>query len=367
MITLIPISILTDKIKRALFRFHQIKAETGIGYFRILVDFITLNRKINISFTEYFNFQFEKQHENFRNTFLSSKNKKKYLSILNPRKYYILARNKYLTHLYLENHNIRKADLFCYYNPNNRSHHRTVAYDYNSVLEILKTKNVEQCILKPVESSHGDGVWLINKVEYTKNECRLHRFDGAIIGLSELLSKEPLIFESYIEQTEQFKRFNPSSVNTIRFITTLYPGGDARLIAAFLKIGKGGACIDNAGSGGNIMAEVDPYTGQILAVTQFDGWRKTKPITHHFDTGELLEGVTINNWNDIKETVLQYQQSNPFLKAIGWDIAITDNGPVVIEINDEWDSTGQLINKQGWKKDIKECYDQWVKYSNSIT
>ncbi len=52
----------------------------------------------------------------------------------------------------------------------------------------------------------------------------------------------------------------------------------------------------------------------------------------------------------------------PFLRAIGWDIAITDQGPVVVEINDFWDETGQLFVRKGWKPEIENCYQEWEKY-----
>ena len=52
------------------------------------------------------------------------------------------------------------------------------------------------------------------------------------------------------------------------------------------------------------------------------------------------------------------------MKAAGWDIAITDNGPVIVEVNDMWDRTGQLFIRRGWKPEIEECYNAWKKYYN---
>jgi hypothetical protein len=47
------------------------------------------------------------------------------------------------------------------------------------------------------------------------------------------------------------------------------------------------------------------------------------------------------------------------VKAAGWDVAITDDGPVVIEVNDSWDRTGQLFIGAGWKDEIKACFQKW--------
>ena len=144
-------------------------------------------------------------------------------------------------------------------------------------------------------------------------------------------------------------------------MTTLYPDGTARVIATWMKFGRVGKCVDNAGSGGNVDAAVDVETGRIYNVVQFDGWRKTKEIESHPDSGTQLNGVYIDNWQSIKEEVIKFQQAFPYCKAPGWDIAITDNGPVVIEVNDFWDRTGQYFIRRGWRNEIRECYMAWQK------
>ena len=283
-----------------------------------------------------------------------------YLDLLNPKKYYTVARNKYFSHLFLDAAGIkRKATLYCYYMPEGKMSTDQIGYNSETVLDILRKKDVSQCVVKTTESSHGDNVYLIKKVEFLDKDCVLWRFDGKRIMLSELLSEVPLIFESVIEQSDQFKQFNESSVNTVRFMTTLYPNGEAKIVATFMKIGRRGRCVDNAGGGGNVDAAVDVDTGQIHDVIQFDGWRKIKPITHHPDNGNLIDSIYIENWEGIKEEVVKMQQSFPYIKAAGWDIAITKDGPVVIEVNDFWDRTGQFFIRHGWRKEIRECYLTW--------
>ena len=351
-----------DTIKRTFIRLKEIKIESGKGFIEIAKDYYKLSRNIRISFYEYYKFEFEKQPEAFRNSFLSSANKYRYLEILNPRKYYILARNKYITHLFLEDAGIDKAELYCYYDRIGRTDNKRIGYDYESVLKILKNKKVNTCMIKPTESSHGKGVLLITSIDYANGSCYLKNHKGEVFELSQLLNKDPLIFESIIEQTAQFKRFNASSVNTVRFITMLSTSGEAEIITAFVKIGKQGSCIDNAGDGGNIDAAINIPTGEICFAMQFDGWRKTKPISNHPENGTQLNGVLVENWESIKNKVIRFQQAMPFLRAIGWDIAITDQGPVVVEINDFWDETGQLFVRKGWKPEIESCYQEWKKY-----
>ena len=307
-------------------------------------------------------FEFEKRSELFKKEFLGLNEQRVYMDYLNPVKYYSLARNKYLAHKILEDAGIRTSTLYCYYQPEARySDCGNNANDLYGVMSILKSQDVRSCVIKTTESSHGDNVWVVKDIKYEENDALLTRFDDKVVSLSSFLGNEPLIFESIVHQTMQFASFNESSVNTIRFMTTLWPDGSAQTIAAFIKIGRSGRCVDNAGEGGNVDVCVDVETGELRYAIQYDGWRRIKDIDYHPDNGHKLNGVVIQNWLAIKEEVAHFQQAFPFCKAAGWDIAITEEGPVVIEVNDFWDRTGQFFIRRGWRKDIRECYLAWEK------
>ena len=335
---------------------------TKEGQQHIAEDYNQLFETKGLRRDEYYDFEFEKRSEEFRRTFLGLNEQRYYLDYLNPVKYYSLARNKYMAHKMLENTGVRKSKLYCYYQPEARYADCTEnAHDLNSVLFILKQKNVQSCVIKTTESSHGDNVWVINSIEYRDNDAIMTRFDGETLLLSSVLGTNALIFESVVKQTKQFAAFNESSVNTVRFMTTLWPDGSARVIATFIKIGRAGKCVDNAGGGGNVDVCVDTETGEIKYAIQYDGWRNIKDIEKHPDSGNQLNGVIIENWQAIKEEVKKFQQAFPYCKAAGWDIAITDEGPVAIEVNDFWDRTGQYFIRRGWRDEIRDCYFAWLK------
>ena len=328
----------------------------------IMIDYHKLYRIKGLNANEYYEFEFESQDSVFRKTFLGLNEQRYYLDYLNPKKYYSLARNKYIAHKMLENTGVKKAHLYCYYQPEGVFVDSSeIASNINDVYRILKSKNVSSCVIKDTENSHGEGVIVIKSIEYLNDDCRLHCFNGKIIKLSDVLGKHPLIFEGVIKQSKQVASFNESSVNTIRFMTTLYPNGEARVIATFIKIGRDGKCVDNAGDGGNVDACIDIDSGQLKHVIQYDGIRKISDITHHPDSNNQLDGIVIDNWEQIKEQVIGFQKAFPYIKAAGWDIAITDDGPIVIEVNDMWDRTGQLFIRKGWREEIRECYQAWKK------
>lgn len=343
----------------------SVSQDSGLSIAAIIKDFYGLKKKKGLIWEEYYNFQLEKQPKKFINSFLGINEQRYYLDYLNPKKYYTVARNKYFTHLFLDATGIKnKARLICYYHPEFGITTSDIGNDYISVERILKSKNVSSCVIKTTESSHGDNVYVISSISFKEDDCTLIGFDGREIKLRDILANNPLIFEETIKQTDQLANFNKSSVNTIRFMTLLFPDKSVKIIATFIKIGRNGRCVDNAGGGGNVDAGIEVETGTLYNSIQFDGWRKVKKIEVHPDSGNRIEGVTINNWDNIKEKVIQFQQAMPYIKAAGWDIAITDNGPYIIEVNDFWDTTGQLFIGKGWREEVKQCHLEWEKYNN---
>lgn len=335
-------------------------AKNLVERIKILFDYLYLRITRGLNMDEYYEFEFEKRSKEFRDSFLGWAEQGFYLRVLNPIKYYTLARNKYLAHRMLENVGVRKTPLYCYYQTEGKVFDcENIASDIKDVIRILKNKNVRQCVIKETETSHGEGVIVVKDIEYLGQDCKLYYFNGKDELLSNVLGRHPLLFEGLVQQTGQFSQMNESSVNTIRFMTTLYPDGEARIIATFIKIGRAGKCVDNAGDGGNVDVCVDTETGKIKYAIQYDGWRKIKDIECHPDSGNQLNGIVIENWEKIKAEVIKFQQAFPYCKAAGWDIAITDEGPVVIEVNDSWDRTGQYFIRRGWKNEIKDCYKAW--------
>ena len=348
--------------RRSLLRWAATVDSTAMGSRAIVRDYIKLYKSKGLTTQEYYEFRFDKQNKEFRNSFLGLNEQRYYLDYLNPVRYSSLARNKYIAHKMLENTGVRKSVLYCYYQPEaSYVASSENAGNLDDVLRILRNKNVKACVIKTTESSHGDNVWVIKAIEYQDGDAVMTRFDGKTLMLSSVLGNEALLFESVVRQTRQFAAFNESSVNTVRFMTTLYPDRSVRIIATFIKIGRAGKCVDNAGGGGNVDVCIDTPTGEIKYAIQYDGMHDVKDIEKHPDSGAQLNGVFIENWQAIKEEVKKFQQAFPYCKAAGWDIAITDDGPVVIEVNDFWDRTGQLFIRRGWRNEIRDCYFAWKK------
>jgi hypothetical protein len=56
-------------------------------------------------------------------------------------------------------------------------------------------------------------------------------------------------------------------------------------------------------------------------------------IDHHPDTGTPITGVLVPHWSAVRDLGLQLMDAFPELDHVGWDLAVSDRGPRVIEGN----------------------------------
>ena len=76
-------------------------------------------------------------------------------------------------------------------------------------------------------------------------------------------------------------------------------------------------------------------------------------FTHHPDTGNTIEGSVLTGWKEAVSVVLRAQQALPELRATGWDVAITEDGPVLVETNPRYSFAGlQVAHRRGLKHEI---------------
>jgi hypothetical protein len=161
---------------------------------------------------------------------------------------------------------------------------------------------------------------------------------GKEITLEQLEEKldETYLFQERITQHPEMSRLHPASVNTIRMITVMQPAG-VEVLCATQRIGTGGKSVDNFASGGMIIS-IDLQTGRLRGEGLFKPG-KGKRAKKHPDSGILLDGFPVPFFAETVAMMADLHRYFYGIRSIGWDIAITANGPVIIEGNDDWDGT----------------------------
>lgn len=154
-------------------------------------------------------------------------------------------------------------------------------------------------------------------------------FDGPGAMLDYIRQNKLVVLEQVLPQHPDMARLHPSSVNCLRIVTDLVED-TVHIAYVVVKMGRGGGVCDNSGQGG-ILCRVDMDTGKICSVATDDYFHI---FSTHPDTGVVLEGYQIPLFQEALELARQAARMVPQIRHVGWDMAITPNGPAIIEGND---------------------------------
>ncbi|RYU46112.1 hypothetical protein ERW49_10610 [Aliivibrio finisterrensis] len=195
-----------------------------------------------------------------------------------------------------------------------------------SIEKIISDLTCNRLFIKPALGRGGKGIII------AKKKPDGFYFNQHLINYDYLLSlKGDYVIETEIKQHPYITSIYNHSVNTIRAITVRHDNGKIEFIAATLRMGIGGKEVDN-GSLGGIMIGIDLSNGQSLRsyATHSVGTTKYK---NHPDSGFDFSTLQIPNWRQIKKDIIDSANKLDLLNLAGWDIAITDSGINIIEVN----------------------------------
>lgn len=177
-------------------------------------------------------------------------------------------------------------------------------------------KSHDAIIVKPIDSSGGKGV---EKFKYVND-------DEAKELYNKLVENKQLLIEDCIKQHKDMNSLYGNSVNTLRLFT-FYKDGQAYFLQAILKIGNGGV-IDNFSNGGMYTYLDENGTVFVEAIDRDDNIYYEHPISH-----SKIVGFKVPMFQDAINLVKECAKVIPEVSYVGWDVAISENGPVIVEGN----------------------------------
>ncbi len=150
-----------------------------------------------------------------------------------------------------------------------------------------------------------------------------------------VLTARNVIVQPRIRQHPLLQELSPHSANTVR-IDTLRVEDHWVNSAAVLKAGVGKSIVDN-GSAGGVSIGIDVESGKLQSVGRQKPKFSTKVYDHHPDTGVVFEGIVVPHWQLLRDTVARAADAMLPLQTLGWDVAITEEGVLLLEANHNWD------------------------------
>ena len=290
-------SVNTDRLKKHVNIIHENSGRSkAYIYFDIIRSFITCGS----GYTDYFRGNYVELTKEEKNTFATAKKFHNLLAYLNNPKYEIILGDKLLFNKYFEDYLKRE-----YINLNVSSKE-----DFSKFL-----KGKDYVFAKRPLGEGGHDVKKITKKDYNDKLYNELKKDGYTL------------VEEAIIQSKDLNEINPNVVNSFRVIT-LYKDGNVYLVNNALRVNqKADAVIGSTddlyfslGVDGKINSNVIDDYGKVYI---------EHPLTHKKFSDVKIKGVK-EAFDMCKEAALRL----PEVRYIGWDIAFTDNGPVMVEGNE---------------------------------
>lgn len=218
----------------------------------------------------------------------------------------------------------------------------------NYFSDIFNQLHISNIFLKPQEKKGGKGIISLSKTN----------FKEILKDWSNTIINGAYIFEEKIVQHQKIDQIYPKSINTLRINTFIDNSNTAHFLTTQMRFGLGGNYVDNGSSGGLcIMTDIEKGTLHKYGRQKFKfGGIKT---TKHPDTNFIFDNFEVPYFKEAHNLVKQLTQLIPN-KLSGWDIAITPNGPLVIEANTNQNITiaeldyGGYLNHPLYKQMLKE-------------
>lgn len=304
---------------------RNVSEETGKSRFFIALSAIYCSLRFGVLFTEYQAFDFYHRTNENRKTFVTVGWLVNKLKKYNPEEYRSCFHDK-----------IKFNTLFDSYL--NREWGGVETSDQNVLSFLSRHKRV---VLKQANGCSGKQVYVANSQ------------DSPYYLLGKIRNEKYNLMEEVVSNCKSIAKLNPTSLNTMR-VVTIRSNDYFKVICACLRIGAIGSSVDNVSCGGT-SARINLDTHKLDSVFFANSYRRVE----NSQEGRNEIGFTIPYWDETIHMLKEASKIVPQIHIVGWDIAITDKGPALIEGNESFHTVVMQVysslNEPGIKREFEEA------------
>lgn len=216
----------------------------------------------------------------------------------------------------------------------------------------------DRFIIKASHGLQGQGIEVFERCENGtfRGRTRQYSLEQLYEKVVEDKAFGKCIFQKYLDCHDDIVTFTGSTaIQTVRLITAKNDIGEISMYCGFFKmVGSVDCLVDNfkCGHSGNLMATLDLTNGAIVEATGFDQstFNHVFPALHPISQNKL-RGFKVPHWDKLTRCAMGLHAKISSVRIIGWDIAITNDGPVILEGNPE---NGDMSPSKPWmtRKDM---------------
>jgi len=261
------------------------------------------------------------------------------------------ANDKLAFHTLLDKHDVPLPKILAVYgNHGPKVPGMTVLSDPDSVATFLRTTDCYPLFVKPVRGTQGNNTYALHGLVNGDLKLTTDQRLGLTNFVERLdpMKKDGVLFQELLHTSPDLETVCGRRLTSVRLIVIVTPAGP-EILSAVWRIPTGTNVTDNFSCGrtGNMIAGIDLATGRIQRIVRGFGWENI-PVSQHPDTGIAFDGLHLPSWQAACELCLDAATLFPGLCLQHWDIALTDRGPVALEVNVEGGMrTHQIVQQRG--------------------
>lgn len=291
-----------DKLRQCINDAHE---RSGKPKAALLFDILHCARKFGAGYYDYLIFEFYNMNDEQRATYMTRMRNKRFDEMINDPDDCIIFddKSKFYAHF---------SDFL------GREWRDLATVSDEDLIAFLDAR--DGVIVKPNDGECGHGIEKLSRADFASAEEM-----AAYIRQPE---KNLGVVEDVLIQHPEMSRLYPYSVNCMR-MATVYWQGESYLLYSVLKTGNHGKFVDNLENGG-YACHMDLETGVVTG----PGHTNTQDLVEeHPMTGVRFEGFQVPFFAEACDLVKRAACVVPTVGYIGWDVAVTENGPAIIEGN----------------------------------
>ena len=193
----------------------------------------------------------------------------------------------------------------------------------------------EDLFSKPIDSYGGEGArrWMYSGSSvWRATDGESYTPSALLDALAAQSRGGGVMLQRCVENDPAVAHLSSGALCTARIVTIRPPDGEPELVCAVYRMATGGHSTDNFSIAG-LAAAVDLETGRLGPAVRSDPRVIVAPVTEHPDTGATIAGTLLPGWQDAKALALTAHRRLPAIACVGWDVALTPEGPMLIESN----------------------------------
>jgi hypothetical protein len=329
-------------------------AETGVSVAAMLRDLLVLNARHQLGIRAYFQYRLFDPR-------LTLKQKAEYLpdthwanqrfwALLNPPRYRLPFANKLVFNRVFGGAGLPVAQILGVYDPvvgwtSENGSLRNAA----ELAQWLDRHGCKGFVFKPVWGSEGCQVLVFTGADpnhpgsfrsmagdrYDAESLAAFAHNTAALTNVGLGDPRPYLLEGRLKPHPVLAEFVGPTLCCVRVVTAIGISGKPSIVGAVYKLQPEPLGVDHL-SYGALGCWVDLETGALAAGRSRHDFKYVSVIP---GTAREFVGFQLPEWDAAKSLALRAAAVFPWARSIGWDIALSDQGPMLIEGNAHWSTS----------------------------